>query len=234
MAGMNSGWLAFWDRPHSIYVNTRHRDIHYRLIAEEIAALLPSPAARVLDYGCGEALHAEIVAAAAGELLLCDGAPGVRAGIAARFACRRNIRAVAPEDVATLPDASLDFIVLHSVAQYLSPEETAKLLALFRRLLKPDGLLLVSDILPPQVPASTDALALLRFGAANGFFISAVAGLARTRVSDYWRLRSRFGLTRFGEAAMIQKLSDAGFAAHRVAKNIGHNQARMAFKARPR
>jgi hypothetical protein len=64
--------------------------------------------------------------------------------------------------------------------------------------------------------------------------VSAVAGLARTLVSDYWRLRSRLGLTRFSEAAVLQKLTDAGFAAHRVAKNIGHNQTRMAFLARPR
>lgn len=231
---MNSGWLAFWDRPHSIYVNARHRDVHYRLIAEEIAALVPSRTARVLDYGCGEALHADIVAAAAGELLLCDGAPGVRTGVAARFAGVRNIRAVSPEDVASLPDGTIDFIVLHSVAQYLAPDQTTKLLALFRRLLKPDGLLLVSDILPPQVAASTDATALLRFAAANGFLVAAGIGLARTLASDYWRIRTRLGLTRFGETTMIGKLTDAGFAAQRLNRNIGHNQSRMAFLARPR
>src|SRR5262249_52361888 len=110
MAGMSAGWLAFWDSPHAIYVNTRHRDVHYRLIANEIAALVPSRDARVLDYGCGEALHADIVAAAAGELLLCDGAPTVRAGIASRFADNPKIRTVAPEDVEQLPDRSLDFI----------------------------------------------------------------------------------------------------------------------------
>jgi len=73
-------WIAFWDRPHSIYVNARHKDVHYALIAQQIAALVPSRAARVLDYGSGEALHADLVAAAAGEVLLCDAAPGVRAG----------------------------------------------------------------------------------------------------------------------------------------------------------
>ncbi len=55
-------WLTFWDSPHSIYVNVRHKDVHYRVIAQAIAALVPSPQARVLDYGCGEALHADIVA----------------------------------------------------------------------------------------------------------------------------------------------------------------------------
>jgi SAM-dependent methyltransferase len=231
---MNTGWLKFWDSAHSIYVNARHRDVHYSLIAQQIAALVASPQARVLDYGCGEALHADRVAAAAGELLLCDGAPRVRAGIAARFADNPKIRAVAPEDVEHLPDGSLDLVVLHSVAQYLTPEELEKLLVLFHRLLNADGILLVSDVIPPDVAASTDALALLRFGAANGFFIAAVIGLVRTVLSDYWRLRTRYGLTRYGEAAMTEKLAAAGFVAQRTPQNIGHNQARVAFMARPR
>ena len=231
---MSAGWLKFWDGSHSIYVNARHRDVHYSLIAQQIAALVASPQARVLDYGCGEALHADGVAAAAGELLLCDGAPRVRAGIAARFADNPKIRAVAPEDVEHLPDGSLDLVVLHSVAQYLTPEELEKLLVLFHRLLNADGILLVSDVIPPDVAASTDALALLRFGAANGFFIAAVIGLVRTVLSDYWRLRTRYGLTRYGEAAMTEKLAVAGFVAQRTPQNIGHNQARVAFMARPR
>jgi SAM-dependent methyltransferase len=231
---MSAGWLTFWDSTHSIYVNARHRDVHYRLIAEQIAALVPSPQARVLDYGCGEALHADRVAAAAGELLLCEGAPRVRAGIAARFAGNAKIRAVATEEAERLPDRSLDLIVLHSVAQYLTPEQLAKLFTLFHRLLRADGCLVVSDIIPSDVAASTDALALLQFGAKNGFFIGAVTGLVRTVLSDYWRLRTRYGLTRYGEAAMTEKLAAAGFATQRAAQNIGHNQARMAFMARPR
>ena len=231
---MSAPWLKFWDSSHSIYVNARHRDVHYRLIAQQIAALVPSPQARVLDYGCGEALHADRVAAAASELLLCEGAPRVRGGIAARFAGNAKIRAVAPEELERLADRSLDLVVLHSVAQYLTPDELAKLFALFHRLLHADGMLVVSDIIPPDVAAATDALALLRFGAANGFFIAAVAGLMRTLLSDYWQLRTRYGLTRYGEAAMTEKLAAAGFFAQRAAHNIGHNQARMAFLARPR
>ncbi len=230
---MISAWLAFWDSPHSIYVNARHRDVHYRVIAEEIAALEPSPQARVLDYGSGEALHADLVAAAAAELLLCEGAPRVRAGIAARFAKNPKIRAVAPDEVERLPDHSLDLIVLHSVAQYLTAEDATALLAVFRRLLNSGGVLVVSNVIPPQISASTDAVALLRFAAANGFLIAALVGLARTRLSDYWRLRTRFGLTRYGEAAMIDMLAAAGFTARRSGENIGHNQARMAFIARP-
>jgi SAM-dependent methyltransferase len=231
---MTSAWLAFWNGSHPIYVNARHKDVHYRLIAKAIAALVQRPDARVLDYGCGEALHADAVAAATGEVLLCEGAPRVRAGIAARFAGNAKIRAVAPEEVERLPNHSLDLVVLHSVAQYLKPEETAHLLALFHRLLKPGGLLVVSDVLSPHVGAATDAAALLRFGAANGFFVAAVGGLMRALLSDYWRLRSRLGLTRYSETAMLKKLAAAGFEAERIGKNIGHNQARATYHARPR
>ena len=34
-------------------------------VAEMIAVLVPNPQARVLDYGCGESLHADLVAAVA-------------------------------------------------------------------------------------------------------------------------------------------------------------------------
>jgi SAM-dependent methyltransferase len=207
--------------------------VHYRLIAEELAALVPSRTARVLDYGCGEALHADLVAAAAGELLLCDGAPSVRSAVGAHFAGNPKIRVLAPEEVEQLPEHSLDFIVLHSVAQYLTAEQTQSLLRLFHRLLQPDGTLLVSDVIPPQVTAATDVAALLRFGAANGFFLAAIGGVVRTVFSDYRRIRASVGLTYYSEAAMTQKLTAAGFAAQRAATNIGHNQARMSFIARP-
>lgn len=231
---MISSWLAFWDGPHSIYVSARHKDVHYRLIASEIIALVPGPLARVLDYGSGEALHADLVAAQAGELLLCEGAPGLRAGIARRFAGVANIRAIAPEDVARLPAHSLDLIVLHSVAQYLTADEAGTLLELFHRLLKPGGVLVVGDVIPPHIPAATDAAALIRFAAANGFLLAALGGIARTLMSDYMQMRARLGLTRYDEAKMLQKLAAAGFAAQRAGKNIGHNQARMTFIARPR
>ena len=231
---MIADWLAFWDKPHAIYVNARHKDVHYRLIAQEIAMLVPARNARTLDYGCGEALHAEMVAAACGELMLCDGAPSVRAGLAAHFAGDTKIRVLAPDDVERLPPGALDFIVLHSVAQYLSAEQLRALLATFRRLVAPRGTVLVSDIIPPEFSAAADVAALIRFAAAHGFLLAALGGLVRTLFSDYRRLRARFGLTHYSEADMLQILSAAGFTAERTAKNIGHNQTRMAFFARPR
>src|SRR5271166_486247 len=224
-------WIAFWNSKHSIYVNARHRDVHYRTIARDIRAHVPA-GARVLDYGCGEALHAEMIAASSRALTLCEAAHSVRAALARRFATHGAITVRSPEEVAALPPGSFEVIVLHSVAQYLTPQELDALLALFQRLLGKDGLLVLGDIIPPHVSAATDATALLRFAAANGFFAAAVVGLARTFASDYWRLRSRLGLTCYSDTAMIEKLAGAGFCAHRAAANIGHNPSRMTFLAR--
>ena len=225
-------WIAFWNSKHSIYVNARHRDVHYRTIAQDIRGRLPAGAS-VLDYGCGEALHADLVVAPARALILCEAAPAVRAGLADRFAGNRKIEVRSPQEVAALPAGSLDAVVLHSVAQYLTPDELDALLVLFRRLLNANGLLILGDVIPPHISAATDAVALLRLGAANGFLGAALVGLVRTVASDYWRLRSRLGLTRYSERAMIEKLAAAGFSASHAGANIGHNPARMTFMAQP-
>ena len=237
-------WIAFWDSEHSIYVNARHRDVHYRTVADNIRNSIEGQTSLarqqgravgepvVLDYGCGEALHADLVAADVGRLLLCEAAPKVRAALGVHFAGNPKIAVRSPQEIAALPERSVDFIVLHSVAQYMTAAELAGQLAVFRRLLKPQGCLFLGDIIPPDLPASTDALALLRFARANGFLGAAVIGLLRTLLSDYWRLRTQLGLTRYSEAAMIDKLAAAGFSATRAPANIGHNQARMTFIAR--
>jgi SAM-dependent methyltransferase len=225
-------WISFWNSHHSIYVNARHFDVHYRTIADMIVRHVPSPDAVVLDFGCGEALHADRVAAACRRLILVDAAANVRAGLAARFSGNPSIEVRAPGGLADLPDRSLDLVVMHSVAQYLTSAEFSALLVLFRRLLRPGGLLLIGDVIPPQVSAFADAVALINYGAANGFLLAAVRGLLRTAVSDYTKLRSRIGITLYTEAEMLQRLEAAGFSATRAKANVGPNPARMTFLAR--
>ena len=225
-------WIAFWDSAHAIYVNARHRDVHYRRIAEDIRRYVPA-GGMVLDYGCGDALHADRLTAIAQGLALCEAAPKLRATLAVHFASLAKIAVKSPEEIAALPDRTFDLIVMHSVAQYLTAQELDALLALFRRLLKTDGRLVLGDVIPPQVSALTDAFALLRFASDEGFLGAALLGLIRTVLSNYWRLRTTLGLTRYAEAGMLGKLAAAGFSATRAPTNIGHNPARMTFLARP-
>lgn len=229
-----SDWISFYDSKHSvIYVNARHRDVHYRKIAEDIRGYVASPAAHVVDYGCGEATSADLVAAASGHLTLVEAAPNVRATLGARYAQNPKISVMTPDEVAALPAGSFDLIVMHSVAQYLTAAEFDRLLAIFCKLLKRNGLLIVGDVVPPYLAAPAAALTLLRLGATNGFLWAAVSGLMQIFVSDYLRLRKTVGLSHYEVPAMLAKLKVAGFAAERAPHNIGHNQWRMTFLARP-
>jgi SAM-dependent methyltransferase len=227
-----SDWKTFWDSDHSIYVNALHKDVHYRTVAEQIAEFVPGPQARVLDYGCGEALHADIVAAVAGEVLLSDSADTVRGAMAQRFAGNPRIKVLSPDDVAALPDGRLDLIVSNSVVQYLTLPELERLLALWRRLLAPGGSLIVADVIPPDVGKLSDVAALLRFAWEHNFLIAAFVGLARTAVSPYRKLRSTLGIAQYTQAEFMQRLSAAGYVAERLPRNLEHNPARMTFRAR--
>ena len=228
-----SDWIDFYDFKHSvIYVNARHRNVHYRTIADDIRKFVLSPTAHVLDYGCGEAASSDLVAEACAQLVLAEAAPNVRASLAMRYAGHPKIAVIAADEVAALPKASFDLIVMHSVAQYLGPAELDRLLAMFRTLLKPNAVFVLGDIVAPHLAAPAAALALLRFGAANGFFWAALSGLMRIFVSDYLRLKKTVGLSHYTEAAMLERLKRAGFTAERAARNIGHNQRRMTFLGR--
>jgi SAM-dependent methyltransferase len=227
-------WISFYDSEHSlIYVNARHRDRHYHNIAGEICRLVPSPTAAVLDYGCGQATCADILAAACGHLTMVEPAPNVRAALKARYAGNSNISVLAADEATALPASSFDLIVMHSVAQYLSSNELTRLLAIFHKLLKADGLLILGDVIPPGFAALAAALSLLRFAAASGFIIAAVRSLMWILVSDYPRLKKTVGLSHYEEAAMLALLKAVGFSAARASRNIGHNQWRMSFLARP-
>jgi SAM-dependent methyltransferase len=226
-------WRDYWNSDTPIYVNERHKALHYRLVANDIAALIEQPGAVVLDHGCGEALSAERVAAKCERLYLCDGAPLVRERLEERFGADARIVVLAPEEVGGLADGCLDLVIVNSLVQYLSLDELRRLLRVWREKLKPDGRLVLADIIPPDVSPLTDAKALLSFAASGGFLKAALLGLVRTALSDYRKLRDELGLSQYDEAEMLEILAEAGFAAQRRARNFGHNQARMTFVAHP-
>ena len=226
-------WRDYWNQDTPIYVSDRHKVLHYQSIASDIAALVPSTSAHVLDHGSGEALSAGRVAAKCERLYLCDAAPLVRERLVERFRANPKIEVLAPDAIERLPEASLDLVVANSLLQYLSADELRSLLRLWRAKLKPGGRLVLADVIPPDLNAATDAKALLSFAWKGGFVTRALVGLVRTALSDYRKIRNALGLTTYGEGEMIALLRAEGFSAERRAKNIGHNQVRMTFEARP-
>jgi ubiquinone/menaquinone biosynthesis C-methylase UbiE len=226
-------WRDYWNQDTPIYSSERHKLLHYRGVANDIAALIASPGARVLDYGCGEALFADRVAQRCAHLYLSDGAPLVRERLAGRLNGHPGVTILAPEEMDRIPAGSLNLVVVNSLLQYLSLGDLRALLPEFRRTLAPDGRLVLADVIPPDVSPVVDARALLGFAWRGGFLFSALAGLARTAVSDYRRMRDEIGLSHYTEDDLRDILEDSGFAVVRLPRNLGHNAARMTFEARP-
>lgn len=226
-------WIDYYDSDHAFYVSARHRDAHFRHLADQFIASLPSREARVLDYSCGEALDAARIASHCAELILAEPAPNVRARLKARFGDVANIRIIALDDLPACEAHSVDFVMMNSVAQYMKPADLDAALAEIHRLIAPGGRLLLGDILAPRVSALHDAAALVEFGWREGFARDALRGIVHMGLSDYRKLRTNLGLTRYDEATILAKLGRAGFAARRLNRNIGHNRSRMSFLATP-
>ncbi|WP_038359056.1 class I SAM-dependent methyltransferase [Bosea sp. UNC402CLCol] len=224
-------WRDFWNGEHAIYVSPRHKALHYRGIASDLIGHIPSPAAVVLDHGCGEALDAARVARACGKLYLCEAAPSVREKLRGQFGRLETVAVVSPEEVEALPEATLDLVVANSLIQYLSRDELKAVLATWHGRLKPGGALVLADVIPPDVSPLTDATQLLAFGWRGGFFLAALAGLVRTAFSDYRKLRAQYGLSTYTPEAVQGLLREAGFVEIQRPANFGHNPHRMTFKA---
>lgn len=226
-------WAEYWNTSTSTYVNARHRQVHYEVVARDLIACIPSPRARVLDYGCGDALSAHLVAEACAHLFLCDSSPSVRDRLAGRYPGRADISVLSTDQFLDLQDGTIDLIVANSVVQYMSTDELERFLEAARLKLAPRGQLVLADIIPPNVGPVTDASALLKFALANGFLVPAVLGLMKLFFSSYRHTRARFGLLQFDEKQIVAVLGQAGFRATRHHANFGHNPARMTFLASP-
>jgi ubiquinone/menaquinone biosynthesis C-methylase UbiE len=234
--GVRSGavWADFWAGDHAIYVNGRHAAVHYARIAADLTALLRGRTRpRVLDWGCGDAFGAPALAQACGELLLYDAVGAVQQRLLARFANAAGIRVLDDAMWRSLPAASIDVIVLNSVAQYLSRGELEGVLRDFRRVVHEAGEVLLADIIPPDAGMLSDIASLLATGARHGFLLAACAGLARTWFSRYRQIRKQAGFSTYDEQEIVALAATHGFAAERLSTNVGFNQQRMTFRLRP-
>jgi ubiquinone/menaquinone biosynthesis C-methylase UbiE len=166
-------------------------------------------------------------------LYLYDAAPNVQERLRLRFGRNDKIVVLSNAALEAMSDHALDLFVANSVVQYLSHREFEELLDLARRKLKPAGQLIVADVIPEDASFVDDTRALMGFAWQGGFLVPALAGLASTVFSDYRKLRQQIGLTRYAQQDIETLFSSHGFRAERAVRNIGHNQSRMMFVARP-
>ena len=208
---MADNWISFWNTQHSIYVNARHLDLHYRDVADRLLQL--NPKLRTTCWTSAAVRRPMRIAwpRASGSLWLCEAAARVRDHLRARFGQLANVKVIGSDELRDLAPGTFDLIVANSVAQYLTRDELDALLRTWRQLLEPDGRLILADVVPPGVSPISDALALLRYAWSNGFLVAAFAGLVRTALSPYRRIRARLGITTYTEPEITERIAAAGF-----------------------
>ena len=95
-------WVNFWNKNHSIYVNSKHKQVHSEKILNDIGCWIPSSDCAILDYGCGEALYATGLLAKCSHLTLVDTSQNTRTQIKSRLNNSDNVKILSPEDCASL------------------------------------------------------------------------------------------------------------------------------------
>jgi ubiquinone/menaquinone biosynthesis C-methylase UbiE len=227
---MIKSWLDYWNRPNGIFVNDRHKRAHYRVLLANIQPFLPRCAGgSLLDWGCGEAVGAELMAIECERVYLHDPASTVRAGLWQRY--KDHPRITVLDDLKQLSDSSQDLILINSVVQYLSRAELSATLRDLRRLLKPEGMFLIGDVITPRTPLWRHAVVFLRFGYREGFFLAALIGLVRNFLPSYTSLKRKQGLSAYSEADLLRILEGAGLRGERLPRNIAVSHIRATYRA---
>lgn len=201
---------------------------------ERLRRLLPIAAgARVLDFGCGLGFAAEELAPHMGAVALWDGSA--------------NVRRRARERVAWLPNAELadfsrpdlaeatpayDLITVHSVLQYMSDAEIVLWLERWRRLLRPGGRLVLSDLIQPGTGSMRELADYLRFSLRAGFFFSALIGGVR-EAAQYSNARRSRALTFVDEHKLTTWATQAGWNVEWLPENLSYRRFRRAAVLRP-
>ncbi|MBP2313846.1 class I SAM-dependent methyltransferase [Azospirillum soli] len=225
-------WVAFWNRPNAIYANRRNLEAHFACLLRDLETYLPE-GGTVLDFGCGDALAAEAMAARCGTLYLYDAAPAVRQRLQDRFHNHPRIKVLDEDSLGSLPAGSIDLILAVSVLQYIPREDLRGLMHRWRGLLRPEGHALIADVVDPHTPMLQDIASQLRMAHQHGFLLAALLGLGRLAFSDYRRIRREAGFSAYTPAELIDVLEAAGLSAAPLPRNVGPTPHRRSFLARP-
>ncbi len=225
-------WVAFWNRPNAIYANRRNLEAHFACLMRDLETYLPEGGA-VLDFGCGDALAAEAMAARCGTLYLYDAAPAVRERLLERFRDHPRIKVLDEEGLGALPAGGIDLILAVSVLQYIPREDLRGVLDRWRGLLRPEGHALIADVVDPNTPMLQDIASQLRMAHQHGFLLAALLGLGRLAFSDYRRIRREAGFSAYTPAELMDVLESAGLSAAPLPRNVGPTPHRRSFLARP-
>jgi 2-polyprenyl-3-methyl-5-hydroxy-6-metoxy-1,4-benzoquinol methylase len=225
-AAVNDGadWRSYWeqieDRQEVFRAEARdHIARLRRLVAVDRGT-------RTLDFGCGFGFAAEQLAPHVASIALWDGAANVRRRARARIAWLPNVELADlsnPDDAEAAP--AYDLITVHSVVQYMSEAELCEWLTRWKRMLRPNGRLVLSDLIQPGASALRELLDYLAFSARAGFLGDALVGGMR-EFANYFGARTSRPLLQVDATRLEDWAARAGLEVTWLPENLSHRRFR--------
>jgi cyclopropane fatty-acyl-phospholipid synthase-like methyltransferase len=201
------GWATYWEGLGGTQSFFREQSREY--VANLECAVGLNPNAHVLDFGCGFGFVAELVAPKVGQISLWDTSANMRRRARLKLAGHKNIRFLdlsEPQPISR--DLKFDLIIVNSVVQYMSLEQFAACLVMWRTMLASGGRIVVSDLIPLNHSSMCDIVDLLKFSIRRNVLGNALLQAFRD-LGSYWMTRQNCPLTR----TSVRELSERGKAA---------------------
>jgi cyclopropane fatty-acyl-phospholipid synthase-like methyltransferase len=219
------GWAAYWEGLGGTESFFREQAKEYVVNLE--CAVTLNRNAHVLDFGCGFGFVAETLAPKVGKVFLWDASANMRRRSRRNLADHQNIFYLDLSDPqATAGELKFDLIVVNSVVQYMSLEQFAVCLVMWRTMLAPGGGIVVSDLIAPEYNSFSDFVDLLKFSIQRNVLGSALLQAMRD-LGRYWMMRRSCPLARIS----VAELSEIGEAAHLsvncLPRNLTHFRRRL-------
>jgi SAM-dependent methyltransferase len=202
------GWTAYWEGLAGTQSFFREQAKEY--VANLESAIALNRNARVLDFGCGFGFVAKMLAPNVGRVFLWDASDNMRRRARLNLADHHNIRFVDLSEPQTIArELNFDLIIVNSVVQYMSLEQFAACLVMWRTMLATGGRIVVSDLIPPDYNSVSDLVDLLKFSIRRNVLGSALLQAIRD-LGRYWMMRRSYPLARIGveELSEISKAAD--------------------------
>ena len=181
---------------------------------------------RLLDFGCGFGHVAERLAKKAGSVLIWDKAKSIRMRARTRLAYLDNIELVNMEGDSNVLPSGLDYILVHSVIQYMNQSELNTWLLKWQNCLADGGSLVISDIITPESSSMHELFKYLLFSLKNGFFMDALINGAK-EFARYFGARNTMSLLRFNQDSFKSCAEAAGFSIKILDKNLSYRDKRF-------
>jgi SAM-dependent methyltransferase len=224
-------WQAYWAtlpfRPELGIVEAAE-------LVRRLATVLPlDRRARVLDFGCGFGFVAAALAPHVGAVDAWDPLPSMRRWTRAVTGALPNVRTLAPADAARFPELPVyDAVIVNSVLQYVGNDERRRLLHAWHGALRPEGRLVLSDLVAVTHALWRDVVPMARFYARRRCLMRFI----RERCTDlrhYWTAERAAPLVRVGESVLRRDAAVAGFEIEMLPASLTHRPRRGAAILRP-